>query len=87
MNESRSSMRDTSAPAQRKRLLERLRLGPIDTFTARRELNVAHPAGRIQELRGAGYDIRTRPTELIDENGYAHPHVAMYYLVSEAVAA
>ena len=47
----RSSIDDISASSQRVRLLERLQLGPIDTITARVELNVLHPAARIQELR------------------------------------
>lgn len=39
---SRSNIDDTSASSQRVRLLERLQLGPVDTITARTELNVLH---------------------------------------------
>lgn len=53
--------------AQRLRLLVRLRIAPIDTITARRELDIMHPAARIQELKRQGYKIDTvrmnRPTE------------------------
>lgn len=35
----------TSVEAQRARLLARLRIGALDTFTARRELHVMHPGG------------------------------------------
>ena len=42
---------DTSAPAQRTRLLERLQVaGRVDTFEAREELNIVHPGGRVLEL-------------------------------------
>ncbi|MFO7606169.1 MAG: helix-turn-helix domain-containing protein [Desulfurivibrionaceae bacterium] len=53
--------------AQQQRLLAALHLGPVDTVTARRELDILHPAGRVRELRHQGHIIDTlmveRPTE------------------------
>ncbi|WP_137820944.1 helix-turn-helix domain-containing protein [Pseudomonas sp. D(2018)] len=71
---------DTSAAAQRVRLLERLRLGPVDTITARRELNIMAPAPRVKELREAGYPIHTHLIRLNDDQGRPHRRVAQYYL-------
>ena len=58
---------DDSAHSQRLRLLERLQVAPVDTITARRELDVMHPAARIMELKKRGNKIDTvrvgRPTD------------------------
>lgn len=71
-----------SASAQRARLLERLKLTPVDTITARRELDILMPATRIFELRAEGKRIDTvrvmRPTD----EGKLHS-VAMYVLQGE----
>lgn len=68
-----------SAHSQRQRLLVRLKIAPIDTVTARRELDVMHPAARIQELKKRGNKIDTvrvgRPTDC----GKVHC-VALYVL-------
>jgi hypothetical protein len=68
-----------SAQAQREGLLERLKTAPIDTITARRELDVMHPAARVMELKLRGYRIDTvwadRPTDC----GKVH-RVALYVL-------
>lgn len=68
-----------SAHAQRQRLLERLKVSPIDTITARRELDVMHPSARIMELKKRGQRIDTvwvdRPTDC----GKVH-RVALYVL-------
>lgn len=74
-----------SAFAQRKRLLNRLERGPIDTIAARRDLNIMMPAARIRELRKAGYLIRTTRVARRDDLGREHSHVAMYSLCLEAV--
>ncbi len=71
---------NTSASAQRNRLLTRLQLGPVDTITARRELSILMPAARIKELRNSGHDIRRHLISLIDEQGITHHGVALYYL-------
>ena len=60
---------------QRARILARLRIGPATTQELRDELRTMHPAGRIMELRRAGYRIITD----IQEN-----RVARYILVQEA---
>lgn len=73
-------LRDVSTDAQRNRLLERLQVGPVDTFTARKELNISHPAGRVQELREAGHHIVTHRSRLEDAQGHSHAGVAVYYL-------
>jgi hypothetical protein len=75
-----------SAHSQRQRLLQWLReYGSIDTITARRELDVMHPAARIQELKKRGYLIDTvwidRPTDC----GKLH-RVALYVLQPGGVA-
>ena len=77
---SRSNIDDTSASSQRVRLLERLQLGPVDTITAGTELNVLHPAARVQELREAGHHIVTHRSRLEDAQGHSHAGVAVYYL-------
>ncbi|MNE46180.1 hypothetical protein D3C80_1405050 [compost metagenome] len=71
---------DTSTAAQRVRLLERLRLGPVDAITARRELNIKAPALQVKALREAAYPIRTHPIRLNDVQGRPHRYVARYYL-------
>jgi len=71
---------NTSASAQRVRLLERLHLGPVDTITARHDLNLMMPAARIKELRNAGHSIKTQRITLTDEHGRTHRGVALYYL-------
>ncbi|RIJ13009.1 hypothetical protein DXT77_02400 [Pseudomonas sp. 91RF] len=71
---------NTSGTAQRARLLERLRAGPIDTFTAIRELNIVRPGARINELRALGHKILTHRLDLTDDQGRKHPRIALYYL-------
>lgn len=71
---------NTSASAQRARLLARLRLEPVDTFTARDEMNLMMPAARIKELRNAGHNIKTQRITKTDQHGRKHDGVALYYL-------
>ncbi len=73
-------LNDTTAEAQRARLLERLQLGPVDTIKARSELNIMMPAARIKELREAGHAIKTYRLTLTDDHGRTHHGVALYYL-------
>lgn len=72
----------TSGHAQRTRLLTRLQLGPIDTLTARRELNILMPAARIKELKNLGHEIRSHRITHIDEQGRPHHGIALYYLAA-----
>ncbi|HFT1819534.1 helix-turn-helix domain-containing protein [Pseudomonas aeruginosa] len=71
---------DTSGEAQRTRLLARLQLGPVDTLTARRELNILMPAARIKELKDLGHVIHAHRITLTDEQGRTHCGIALYYL-------
>lgn len=71
---------NTSGNAQRIRLLARLKIGPIDTFTAIRELNIVRPGSRINELRALGHKILTHRVTLTDDQGRSHGRVALYYL-------
>lgn len=79
----------TGGHAQRSRLLTRLQLGPIDTLTARHELNILMPAARIKELKDMGHDIRSHRITHIDDQGRPHRGIALYYLptIHQEVAA
>ena len=79
----KTQLNNTSTEAQRARLLAWLKQGPIDTITARDELNIMMPAARIKELREAGYPIKTQRITLTDAQGRTHRGVALYYLSSE----
>ncbi|WP_437883540.1 helix-turn-helix domain-containing protein [Pseudomonas sp. LRF_L74] len=73
---------NTSAEAQRARLLERLQEGPVSTIEARRDLNILMPAARVKELRTAGHVIQTHRMRLHDDQGRPHSGVALYLLSS-----
>lgn len=64
---------------QRAAVLTRLRGGPLTTLQARSELGVLHVAGRVFELRRAGYAIDTIRTHGDDAQGRRHP-IALYVL-------
>lgn len=83
----RRRLADMSTDAQCRRLLERLRIGPINSFEIIDELIICRPSARIADLRGAGCDIRTRLSDLKDAQGFVHPRAATYYLIAEPVAA
>jgi len=68
----------TDSASQRKRILVRLQQGAMTTADARTELDIFHPAARIQELREFGYNIQTH-WETID-TGKAKHRVANYVL-------
>lgn len=79
----KSRINDISASAQRARFIERLRQGPIDTFTAMKELNICRPGARVCDLRAAGYRIDTQRITLQDAWGRKHPGIALYTLMAE----
>lgn len=81
-----SSFNDTTAAAQRHRLLAHLKHEAIDTITARRDLNVMHPAMRVKELREDNYRIVTVRVSRADTEGRQHHNVALYTLVSGGAA-
>jgi hypothetical protein len=74
----------TSTAAQRIRLLAHLRHEAIDTITARRELNIMHPAMRVKELRAKGYSVKTLRVDRHDDQGRIHRGVAVYTLIGGA---
>ena len=75
-----TQVENTSGTAQRARPLKRLQAGPIDTFTAIRELNIVRPDARINELRGLGHKILTQRLTLTGDQGRTHQGMALYYL-------
>lgn len=73
--------------AQRAHLLAWLQTHhQISTFTARRELDIPHPAGRIRELRKAGHYIVTE--WVFEETQHGHPlrKNALYVLLTGRAA-
>lgn len=74
-----------SAHAQRQRLLERLKVSPIDTVTARHELDILCPAARVLELRRRGIEIETVWIERQTDCGKVH-RVALYVLKPREVS-
>jgi len=75
--------RSTSTESQMMRLLALLRQGPQTTYSLRKH-GIAHPAGRIENLRDAGHLINTERVTAIDSDGYSHVGVARYCLLKEA---
>lgn len=68
--------------AQRQRLLEALRVAPVNTFEGRALLGVPHVAGRIQDLRETGFEILTTWTTARGDTGNLHG-IARYLLLAE----
>jgi len=73
-----------NAKAQRQKLLQALRQKPLSTLEARRELDILHPAARVQELKATGHHIITHWSEEPSECGELH-RVARYVLLSTGV--
>jgi len=69
----------TNAESQRQRLLAWLQSAPLTTTQARIELDIMHPAARVQELRERGHDIFTH-WETVD-TGKAKHRVGCYVLL------
>lgn len=73
---------DNSTAAQRTRLLlnllKRDSLG-ISTIQAREELDVMHPAGRVQELRNSGHNIKLVWSK--EENAQGNSHRVGRYIL------
>lgn len=65
--------------AQRSRILSYLHAKPLDTLTARKELDVMHPAARIMELRKIGIGIKTIKIDRSSDRGKVH-RIACYVL-------
>lgn len=75
--------KDNSVHSQRMRLLELLRERNLTTSEARHELDIMHPAARVQELRERGFEILTVKTDEKTANGGTR-HLARYVLMQEA---
>lgn len=69
----------TSAEAQRARLLNALKRGPVDTVHAYRKLDILHVPRRVFELRQAGYPIVLQWIWRVTEQGVQH-RVGLYSL-------
>lgn len=71
-----------SAEQQQRTLAALQQAGPdgVTTIQARDELNVMHPAARIQELRDAGHQIETIWTASTNTQGHVHRN-ARYVLI------
>ncbi len=75
---------DLSAEAQRKRLIDALRCGPVTTIEARRNLDILMPAARIHELRHQhGLNIQSVRIRQETECGKLHS-IARYVLLPGA---
>ncbi len=75
---------DLSAEAQRKRLIDALRCGPVTTIEARRNLDILMPAARVHELKHRhGFDIQTIRVRQETDCGKLHS-VAKYVLMAGA---
>ncbi len=74
-----------TAASQRRRIIEFLHIRPLDTLTARKELDIMHPAARVMELRNRGEKIKTVKIDRATDCGKIH-RVACYVLEVEAVA-
>lgn len=70
-----------SAADQRQRLLQALRQRSLSTIEARRELDIMHPAARVQELKKRGENIATHWSKEPTECGELH-RMARYVLLS-----
>ncbi|MNN24698.1 hypothetical protein D3C81_1381390 [compost metagenome] len=83
-NQNNLHLRENSLSAQRRWLLDWMRNnGPIDTLTARRDLNILMPASRIKELKNQGYSFHTQRITITDEQGRSHSNIALYTLIGE----
>ena len=66
--------------SQRKIILDWLRTKPLTTLEARSELDVMHPAARIQKLKAQGNNIFTH-WETVATGHYNH-RIAKYVLLA-----
>lgn len=83
MAKSNPNFDDNSTHSQQIRLLQNLRDRDLTTSEARRELDIMHPAARVQELREKGQVIYTLWTSEKTSSGRTR-RLARYVLVREA---
>jgi len=79
----KSQQSSVCTKSQRNRILEWLRIKPLTTLDARCELDVMHPASRVQELKAQGHNICTH-WETVDTGKGKH-RVASYVLLAGGV--
>ena len=80
--EKRPANYNTSTTSQQLRILEwLLAYGHINTFEARDVLDIAHPAGRIRELKAKGHNIITTMIDVY--NGKARHRIGQYTLLAK----
>ena len=77
-------MDNNNGTTQCVRLLKRLQIGTIDTFTAIRELNIFHLGARISDLRDLGHTIFTHRLVLTDDQGCTHRRMALSALRADS---
>ncbi|QTO19910.1 MULTISPECIES: helix-turn-helix domain-containing protein [Burkholderia cepacia complex] len=77
------SSRVLSAAQQRALVIEILSRRPAHTHELRAN-GISHPAGRVNELRMAGYAIQSARVSTVDSDGFTHRGVALYSLVGGA---
>ncbi len=75
----RDNYSSISTKSQRRRILNYLRSKSLTTLAARNELDIMHPAARVQELKAQGHEIYTH-WEVIDSGKNKH-RVASYVLL------
>lgn len=80
LNQIREQYKGETGAKHQQRLLAALRYFPISTFEARKHLDVPHPAGRIQELRETGWDIKTHRNRERGIHGGSPHCIAVYVL-------
>lgn len=78
-----SAAYSNTVAAQRKRIFDYLHTQPLDTLTARKVLDVMHPAARVMELRKRGVKIQTVRIDRESDCGEIHC-VACYVLEAGA---
>ena len=70
---------DNTKASQQRALLQAIKQAPVSTIAAREALGIAHPAGRVLELRQQGYAITTSASTVYDLQGRPH-RCAVYVL-------
>jgi hypothetical protein len=74
----------TDTNRQQAAILAYLQSASLTTQQARTELDIMHPAARVQELREAGHNIITHRTT-VDTGKAKHKKVACYVLLAGGV--
>ncbi len=75
----------SSVAAKRNRIINFSHKPPLDTPTARKELDLMHPAARVMELRTSGVGIITIKIDRASDSGKIQ-RMASYVLNDGAVA-